>query len=103
MRQHQFPQLAFAKDGIPLHRPYWSAIVNVAPGERYSVLLQLEDPRGLGLALSHPHPRGERRRNVWNGDGLDRQGAGEPERGVEPLAYSLRVNCSTTELPRRGL
>jgi hypothetical protein len=26
---------------------------------------------------------------------------GEPERGVEPLAYSLRVNCSTTELLRR--
>ncbi len=25
----------------------------------------------------------------------------EPERGVEPLAYSLRVNCSTTELLRR--
>ena len=26
----------------------------------------------------------------------------EPERGVEPLTYALRVRCSTTELLRHG-
>lgn len=39
MHQHQFPQLVFAKDGIPLDHPYWADTVNVAPGERYSVLV----------------------------------------------------------------
>lgn len=52
MHQHQFPQLVFAKDGIPLDQPYWSDTVNVAPGERYSVLLQLEDP---GVWVWHCH------------------------------------------------
>ncbi len=52
MHQHQFPQLVFAKDGIPLDQPYWSDTVNVAPGERYSVLFQLEDP---GVWVWHCH------------------------------------------------
>ena len=39
MHQHQFPQLVFAKDGIPLDHPYWADTINVAPGERYSVLV----------------------------------------------------------------
>ena len=52
MHQHQFPQLVFAKDGIPLDQPYWSDTVNVAPGERYSVLLQLSDP---GVWVWHCH------------------------------------------------
>ncbi len=52
MHQHQFPQLVFAKDGIPLDQPYWSDTVNVAPGERYSVLIQLEDP---GVWVWHCH------------------------------------------------
>ena len=42
MHQHQFPQLVFAKDGIPLDHPYWADTVNVAPGERYSVLLHAD-------------------------------------------------------------
>ena len=52
MHQHQFPQLVFAKDGIPLDHPYWSDTVNVAPGERYSVLFLLEDP---GVWVWHCH------------------------------------------------
>ena len=52
MHQHQFPQLVFAKDGIPLDQPYWSDTVNVAPGERYSVLYKLEDP---GVWVWHCH------------------------------------------------
>ena len=52
MHQHQFPQLVFAKDGIPLDQPYWADTVNVAPGERYSVLYQLSDP---GVWVWHCH------------------------------------------------
>jgi len=40
MHLHQFPQLVYAKDGIKLDQPYWADTVNVAPGERYSVLFQ---------------------------------------------------------------
>lgn len=40
MHLHQFPQLVYAKDGIPLDQPYWADTVNIAPGERYSVLFQ---------------------------------------------------------------
>ncbi|MGF1618947.1 MAG: multicopper oxidase domain-containing protein [Acidimicrobiia bacterium] len=39
MHQHQFPQLVFAKDGFPLEVPFWADTINVAPGERYSVLV----------------------------------------------------------------
>ena len=42
MHQHQFPQLVFAKDGFPLEQPYWADTVNVAPGERYSVLVHAD-------------------------------------------------------------
>ncbi len=52
MHQHQFPQLVYAKDGIPLESPYWVDTLNVAPGERYSVLMQLEDP---GVWVWHCH------------------------------------------------
>jgi FtsP/CotA-like multicopper oxidase with cupredoxin domain len=52
MHQHQFPQLIFAKDGIPLDNPYWADTVNIAPGERYSVLLRLSDP---GVWVWHCH------------------------------------------------
>jgi uncharacterized cupredoxin-like copper-binding protein len=39
MHQHQFPQLVIAKDGIPLDQPYWVDTLLVAPGERYTVLM----------------------------------------------------------------
>lgn len=52
MHLHQFPQLVFAKDGFPLDQPYWADTVNVAPGERYSVLFHAEDP---GTWVLHCH------------------------------------------------
>jgi FtsP/CotA-like multicopper oxidase with cupredoxin domain len=52
MHQHQFPQLVFAKDGIPLDHPYWADTVNVAPGERYSVLVH---PDREGVWVWHCH------------------------------------------------
>jgi manganese oxidase len=52
MHQHQFAQLVVAKDGIPLDSPYFADTVNVAPGERYSVLIHAEDP---GTWVWHCH------------------------------------------------
>lgn len=47
MHLHGVPQLVVAKDGIPLAQPYWVDTLNVAPGERYSVLVKPE-ARHLG-------------------------------------------------------
>ena len=52
MHLHQFPQLVYAKDGIPLDQPYWADTINIAPGERYSVIFQTTDP---GVWVWHCH------------------------------------------------
>ncbi len=52
MHQHQFPQLVVAKDGIPLDNPYWADTINVAPGERYSVLMHADE---AGVWVWHCH------------------------------------------------
>ena len=52
MHLHQFPQLVIAKDGIPLDYPYWVDTLNVAPGERYTVLINPVDP---GVWAWHCH------------------------------------------------
>ena len=52
MHQHQFPQLVIAKDGYPLEHPYFADTVNVAPGERYSVLMHADTP---GVWVWHCH------------------------------------------------
>jgi FtsP/CotA-like multicopper oxidase with cupredoxin domain len=52
MHMHQFPQLVYAKDGIKLDHPYWADTINVAPGERYSVIFHAED---LGVWVWHCH------------------------------------------------
>ena len=52
MHLHQFPQLVFAKDGIPLDEPYWADTINVAPGERYSILFHADTP---GVWVYHCH------------------------------------------------
>ena len=52
MHQHQFPQLVVAKDGFPLDNPYFADTVNVAPGERYSVLVHADTP---GVWVWHCH------------------------------------------------
>lgn len=52
MHLHQMPQLVFAKDGFALEAPQWEDTVNVAPGERYSVLVQATDP---GVWAFHCH------------------------------------------------
>lgn len=52
MHLHQMPQLVVAKDGFALEAPQWEDTVNVAPGERYSVLIQATDP---GVWAFHCH------------------------------------------------
>ena len=52
MHVHQFPQLVIAKDGFPLDNPYYADTVNVAPGERYTVLVNATDP---GVWAWHCH------------------------------------------------
>jgi uncharacterized cupredoxin-like copper-binding protein len=52
MHLHQFDQIVIAKDGFPLDNPYLADVVNVAPGERYSVLVQLDN---AGTWVWHCH------------------------------------------------
>ncbi len=52
MHLHGMPQLVVAKDGFPLDQPYWADTVNVAPGERYSVLVTAEH---VGAWVFHCH------------------------------------------------
>ena len=52
MHLHQFDQIVVAKDGYPLDSPYTVDTLNVAPGERYSVLVQLDRP---GAWVWHCH------------------------------------------------
>jgi FtsP/CotA-like multicopper oxidase with cupredoxin domain len=53
MHLHHMPQLVVAKDGFPLEQPYFADTVNVAPGERYSVLVQSR-PQDVSLDPSNP-------------------------------------------------
>lgn len=52
MHLHQFDQIVLAKDGFPLDSPYVADVINVAPGERYSVLVKLDKP---GAWVWHCH------------------------------------------------
>lgn len=44
MHLHGIPQLVFAKDGYALPTPYMCDTVNIAPGERYDVLIDCTEP-----------------------------------------------------------
>ncbi len=52
MHLHGFPQLVVARDGIPLESPYWADTIDVAPGERFSVLINARD---VGTWVWHCH------------------------------------------------
>ena len=64
MHLHRLPQLVVARDGIPLESPFWVDTLNVAAGERYTVLIEsrpgdidLSDPAkpGPGIWAYHCH------------------------------------------------
>lgn len=52
MHLHGMYQLVFAKDGMTLPAPYYADTLNIAPGERYDVLIDCEEP---GLWAYHCH------------------------------------------------
>ena len=52
MHLHGFPQLVFSKDGYPLDSPYWVDTLNIAPGERYSILVHAD---AAGAWVWHCH------------------------------------------------
>ena len=52
MHLHGIPQLVFSKDGWPLPQPYMCDTLNIAPGERYDVLVDCQYP---GLWAFHCH------------------------------------------------
>jgi plastocyanin len=60
MHLHGIPQLVIGKDGFPLAAPYRADTVNVAPGERYTVLINptadhLGPNNGPGVWAFHCH------------------------------------------------
>ena len=54
MHLHHVPTLVVAKDGIPLDSPYWLDTLNVAPGERYSLLI-MPTTNDIGVWAWHCH------------------------------------------------
>jgi FtsP/CotA-like multicopper oxidase with cupredoxin domain len=52
MHLHGLPGRVIAKDGYPLAQPYTADTVNVAPGERYDVLIAANEP---GVWALHCH------------------------------------------------
>lgn len=52
MHLHGPDQLVFAKDGFPLDSPYWADTIQIAPGERYSVLVHADE---VGTWVWHCH------------------------------------------------
>lgn len=52
MHLHGIPQLVFAKDGFNLPSPYMCDTLNIAPGERYDVLVECDEP---GVWAFHCH------------------------------------------------
>jgi FtsP/CotA-like multicopper oxidase with cupredoxin domain len=52
MHLHGLPQLTFAKDGWNLPAPYMNDTVNIAPGERWDVIVDCTDP---GVWAFHCH------------------------------------------------
>ena len=64
MHLHQFDQIVVAKDGFTLDHPYLADTLNVAPGERYSVLVQLDRP-GTWVWHCHILPHVERESGMF--------------------------------------
>ena len=64
MHLHQFDQIVVAEDGYPLDEPYVVDTLNVAPGQRFSVLVQLESP-GTWVWHCHILPHVERESGMY--------------------------------------
>lgn len=64
MHLHGLPQMVVSKDGFPLTTPYMADTINVAPGERYTVLVHAtsdflatnkDGTKGAGIWAFHCH------------------------------------------------
>ena len=92
MHLHGMPQLVFAKDGWNLPQPYRCDTLNVAPGERYDVIVDCTEP-GAWAFHCHilSHAEGEH--------GMYRHGNGAGGCGV--VAFSINQNlvknCRTAQ------
>lgn len=64
MHMHQFDQIVVAEDGYPLDHPYTVDTLNVAPGQRLTVLVQLESP-GTWVWHCHILPHVEREEGMY--------------------------------------
>jgi uncharacterized cupredoxin-like copper-binding protein len=64
MHLHQFDQIVIAKDGFDLDQPFVADTLNVAPGERYSVLIRLDKP-GTWVWHCHILPHVEREAGMF--------------------------------------
>jgi FtsP/CotA-like multicopper oxidase with cupredoxin domain len=64
MHLHQFDQIVVAQDGFPLDHPYVVDTLNVAPGQRFTVLVQLEE-RGTWVWHCHILPHVERESGMF--------------------------------------
>jgi len=64
MHLHQFDQIVIAEDGYPLDHPYTVDTLNVAPGQRFTVLVQLEE-RGTWVWHCHILPHVERESGMY--------------------------------------
>lgn len=64
MHLHGIPQLVIAKDGFPLPNPFMCDTLNIAPGERYDVLVDCDYP-GLWAFHCHILTHAESRRGLF--------------------------------------
>jgi uncharacterized cupredoxin-like copper-binding protein len=64
MHLHQFDQIVVARDGYPVDQPYTVDTLNVAPGERYSVLVEIDNP-GVWVWHCHILPHVERETGMF--------------------------------------
>lgn len=64
MHLHGMPQLVFAKDGFQLPQPYMVDTLNIAPGERWDVLVDVTNP-GLWAFHCHILTHAESRRGLF--------------------------------------
>jgi FtsP/CotA-like multicopper oxidase with cupredoxin domain len=59
MYLHGMPMLVTHKDGYAQPQPWLCDTLNVAPGERWDVMIDCDNPaRGPSTATSSPTPRG---------------------------------------------
>ena len=68
MHLHGMHMTVIAKDGWDQPAPWKCDTLNVAPGERWDVIVKCNEPGHLGVPLPHPAARRVGARHVRHGD-----------------------------------